>query len=200
MSKVDRKVFRVATGASLAGVLTAAIILFNAGTPVHAGNLPSLSGAAANEPSAKTNLLQTQIARADNAPKANASDLAPIVNQRGAPPTSGIQNSPQGPFPYAVFAVQNSWDGEINGKWLTVYAGQIGTENMSAPADGGVALFSQPLADLDYGTGVQSLGYMTVAGLTSPLTITSVSGVLMMLSDGQGGIYTFDLSSLTFAN
>jgi hypothetical protein len=200
MTKARRKALKFVAATLVAAVLVTATVLVAGTVPVHAGGLPSLSGAAANEPPAKATLLQTQDAQANNAPRANKSDLAPIVNQPGTAPPGGILNVRQGPFPSAVFTVQNSWAGEIDGRWLMVYAGQSGPENQAAVPCGGVALLSQPLVDLDYGTGVQSLGYVTVPNLTRPLTVSSVSGDVMTLSDAQGTAYTFDLSSLTFGS
>ena len=55
------------------------------------------------------------------------------------------------------------------------------------------------MSGLDYGTGVQTLGFVTIPGLTAPLHITSVTGDNMELSDSQGIVYSFSLSKLSFA-
>lgn len=200
MPKVSRKVLKVVSGGVVAGALIAiTVVAVVGGGPAHAGSLPNLTGAAANEPAAKQSILQAQSAQADSAPKADKSTLVPITNQPGTVPTGGILNVPQGPFPYDVFAVKNSWGGDIGGQWLWVYAGQVGPENQASGPYGGVALFSQTLSGLDYGTGVKSLGYVTVSGLTGPLHITSVTGNTMNLNDVQGNVYTFDLSGLKFS-
>lgn len=194
----NRKVLMAIPMVVLAGVLLVGAAIFE-GSPVKAGSFPPLTGAEANLPPAKAALLQQQVAEATGATRASKSESTPIVNQPGSLPPGGIQNIAQGPFNYSVFAVLNSWGGSVNGQWLWVYAGQSGPANQMASPYGGVALFSQPLSGLVDGTGVKSLGFVTVPGLNSPLKITEVTGAQMTLSDSQGNVYTFDLSNFSFA-
>jgi len=199
MHMVNRTVLSTVAVVVLVGVLVVVAFVVTQGGVVRAGGFPPLTGSEANLPPAKAALLQEQAARAAGAPRASKSKPSLIVNQPGTAPAGGIQNVAQGPFQYSVFAVQNSWGGNVNGQWLWVYAGQSGSANQLASPYGGVALFSQPLSGLADGTGVKSLGYVTVPGLTSPLRITGVAGTQMTLSDAQGNAHSFSLSDLSFA-
>lgn len=188
----------VIAAAAVTGVLSIALLLGAGGAPARAGGFPPLTGAMANLPAAKAYPMQAQAAAAGSAPKASKADLSPITNQPGTAPVGGIENVPQGPFPYSVFAVQNSWGGMVGRQWLWVYAGQVGPDNQSAGPYGGVALFSQTVAGLDYGTGVASLGTVTIPGLTSALHITGVIAGDMTLADAAGNTYTFNLANQAF--
>jgi hypothetical protein len=200
MRKVNRKALRTLTAIALLGVLGSVTFTVTQSAPVKAGGFPPLTGTAANLPPAKAALLQEQVAQAANAPRADKSNTPPVADQPGTAPTGGIQNDPQGPFPYAVFAVQNSWGGVVGGQWIWIYAGQSGPENQAAGPYGGLALFSQALSGLGNGTGVTSLGFVTIPGLTGPLHIMSISGNNMALNDAQGNAYSFNLISLSFGS
>jgi hypothetical protein len=150
-------------------------------------------------PAAKAAILQAQADRETAAPRVDKATLTPPDDQPGSPPTGGIIDAQIGPFPEAAFAVQNAWGGEVGGTWLWVYAGQGGDENPSVGPYGGVALMSQSMAGLVPGTGFTWLGYVVVPGLDAPLTIVSVDGTSMTLSDPEGQTYVFDLASHTFS-
>jgi hypothetical protein len=76
----------------------------------------------------------SQLATASAAPKidphrSDGSGLVvpvPVPSTTDSPTTGVVDDDPQGPFGSAIFAIDNFWQGRVNGIWTTAYVGFTG--------------------------------------------------------------------------
>jgi len=108
----------------------------------------------------------------------------------------------QAPFPNMIYQVNNAWSGQVSGVWVVVYAGGPRPDPASAmvyPAiHGAVDLISLPLDPKAPEQSMTFLGEFPAPPGVGPLTVTSVTGTTLTLSDPSGASVHFDLVSHTF--
>jgi hypothetical protein len=110
---------------------------------------------------------------------------------------SGIFDHPQPPFPAGWFTASNAWSGEADGDWWWVFAGQVGVDEPRA-GDGGVVLLEEPDTNPASGATTQTGPYVPAGAAVGGLSVVSVSGDVVTLSDGAGETFAFNLGSLGF--
>jgi hypothetical protein len=141
------------------------------------GKAKAKTKATATMPSAQEGLAAPQAVGAGRAP--------------ATPPSAGIVNLPQGPFPASVFACRNMYRVPVGGGWIYVFAGA------TVAGDGGqqaaVRVYQQPDG------GAYGLVGVFPAPITSgALTVISASGsALTLRSDGNETV-TFDFTKLQY--
>jgi hypothetical protein len=109
---------------------------------------------------------------------------------------SGIWDNPSPPFG-GSFIAANAWSGKADGDWWWVFAGEVAAD-MPGAGDGGVVLMEEPDTDPVTGPTRQSGPYLPPAAVVGALTVMSVSGDVLTLSDGGGETFTFDLASSSY--
>jgi hypothetical protein len=97
-----------------------------------------------------------------------------------------------GPMNPTLFAVTDSWQGLVRGRWLYLVAGTI-TKN----ATGAVALYTMPVNPQD-GSNPSLIGTYNEPG-SAALTITAVKGNIATLKTTKGAHLTFNLLTHTFS-
>jgi hypothetical protein len=162
-------------------------------------------------PAAKQSIVDSQESERAAAPRApKPADISAAANlppgdldQTFPPRVGGIFDLQQSPSPEIDYQVNNSWSGQVSGVWVVVYAGGPRPDPSSAmdyPAiRGGVNLISIPLDPNAPDQTMTFLGEFAAPPWVGPLTVTSVTGTTMTLSDPAGGAVQFDLASHTFS-
>jgi hypothetical protein len=163
--------------------------------------------AAPSLPAAKQSVLDAQASARAAAPvlakptnTAASANLPPDQLAQAQPPrVGGIFDVHQGPFATSLFQIKNMWSGPVSGVWLVVYAGGPTPPDGSNATQGGVHIITLPL---DPNASVQTstdVGQVTAPGV-GPLTVVSVSGTTLSLTDTAGHTVNFDLVARAFTS
>lgn len=172
-----------------------------------AGQSPSgaCGGAQANCPPAKQAIANAQAAQRASAaapapkdPAANAAAAASLMNQPEPTPPTGIQDTHEGPFSPAQFAVANKWQGEVNGNWVEVYAGEIQADpDGSNAAAGKPGLRVQVFKGAWNGTLLGSTDYQVPGTTGGSAKITGQSNNVLTVVSSDGKQSKFDMTTNT---
>jgi hypothetical protein len=158
-------------------------------------------------PAAKASILRRQAralaaARRHPAPKTTPAPQTPAQSPQ-PPRAEGLEHAHQSPFPYAEFAVSDSWQGPAGGRWVVAYAGTWYTGDwgggfFDTPHTGAVALFDEPV-------NPNAPEYFHLAGVFHApagdlgLTIVSYRGDTLALKTQSGAIIYFNVASHHFS-
>ena len=105
---------------------------------------------------------------------------------------------PPGALRHLPRRVNNQWYGPVAGVWLGVYAGGPTTPNEGTVAYGAVRLLSVPIDPNAPDPTMTEIGDFAPSPRTGWLTIRSVSGTTMTLTDPTGNVMHFDLVTHSF--
>ncbi len=151
-------------------------------------------------PPAKAELYKKGIEQAFPAAHANKPNQATAQSAPGVPDievkgdrSAGISDLRQAPFSSSTFAVEDSYQGMVKGRWYVVYAGTVGGEGPTA-GQGGLRIMS---ADPGQNTNVADVGTFPAAG-TSSLKVSAFSGTMLTLTTNTSTTLTFDLATLAY--
>lgn len=112
-------------------------------------------------------------------------------------PLTGIFDMRQAPFPPGLFAVQNSWCGQVDGQYYSVYVGQKGNPENQVPEQAGVVVFADP-SNVNSGAEPKEVGmFLAPVGDTALRVVSSAGGVLNLVTP-SGTKVTFTLPAMTF--
>ncbi len=109
---------------------------------------------------------------------------------------AGIINMRQGPFPSAIFAVSNVWQGPVANTWVVAYAG--GKPNADGSIkQGGIVLYTETI-NLHEGFDPHPLGTFLAPHESLALSIIAVQGTVLTVRAVDGHTLRFDLQSHQF--
>lgn len=106
---------------------------------------------------------------------------------------SGIFDGNDGGIPASTFQVRNRWAGPINGQWLLVYAGAVGSAT-GQPGPGAVRIYKLSITPTN---DVHSdfVGVFPMPASSGALKIVAVSGDVMQLQTQGGEAVFFNLAT-----
>jgi hypothetical protein len=116
------------------------------------------------------------------------------------PRIGGLFQVHQAPFGTSIWRVDNQWDGPVGQVWLQVYAGGPTTPDGGTVAHGAVRLLSLPSDPNAQIQNETDLGDFAPSPDVGALTIKSVSGDTMTLTDPTGKVIQFNLITDRFSN
>jgi hypothetical protein len=139
------------------------------------------AAAARKHPPAKPPAAQARSQAAAAQTKAGTTDVR----------VAGLTEHAQGPFPSAVFRVDNLYQASVNGRWLLAYAGS--SVDASEAKRGAVRVLSES------STGsITSLGEFPAPIPGTYVRIIACSGTVLTLASDTGATARFDLASLAY--
>jgi len=111
---------------------------------------------------------------------------ADLEAQADPPRKTGIVADAPVPFPSATFTGSNQWQMWLNGRWVQVYAGALGSD----PTQGVLVVVAENGGGTDWVLAPAGSGLLTlVAEINNRLTVASAGG----------DTYYFDVSAMAFA-
>jgi hypothetical protein len=99
---------------------------------------------------------------------------------------TGIFNNGQAPFPSEMYVFENQWQQVVDGNYVNVYAGALGTD----PKQGVLVMVTRP--------DLTSQGNVTVyltSTKTGSLHITQADNLLLGIVSQNGSTYKFDVAT-----
>jgi hypothetical protein len=105
----------------------------------------------------------------------------------------------QAPFGTSIWRVNNQWHGRVGGSWLQVFAGGPTTPDGGTVAHGAVRVLSLPLDPNAADQTPRDVGDFAPVPQFGPLTISTVQGDVLTLTDPSGRTVHFDAATDRFA-
>ena len=116
------------------------------------------------------------------------------------PRIGGLFQVREAPFGTSIWRVNNQWYGPVAQVWLQVYAGGPTTPDGGRVAYGAVRLLSLPIDPNAPNQNVTDVGDFAPSPRVGSLTIKSVSGDTMTLTDPTGKVIKFNLITHRFSS
>jgi hypothetical protein len=114
------------------------------------------------------------------------------------PRVGGLIQTREAPFGTSVWRVDTAWSGPVGQRWLQVYAGGPTTPDGGAVAYGAVRVFSLPLDPNAADQTPTMVGDFAPSPHLGALTIASVQGDLLTLTDTSRKTVHFDVTTDRF--